>query len=40
MRCIIGVGENKEMLMEALYGQRKKLESIFFFFDENGDGVT
>ena len=25
--------------MDDLYGQRKKLETIFYFFDTNGDGV-
>ena len=26
--------------MDEMYGQRKKLESIFYFFDVNGDGVS
>lgn len=26
--------------MDDMYGQRKKLETVFYFFDSNGDGVS
>jgi serine/threonine-protein phosphatase with EF-hand domain len=31
---------SKVDVMDDMYGQRKKLESIFYFFDTNGDGVS
>jgi hypothetical protein len=27
-------------MMDAMYFQRKKLETIFYYFDTNGDGVS
>ena len=30
---------NSSMALDSLYGQRKKLEAIFNYFDTNGDGV-
>ena len=28
------------MMMDAMYVQRKKLETVFYYFDTNGDGVS
>jgi hypothetical protein len=27
-------------MMDAMYVQRKKLETVFYYFDTNGDGVS
>lgn len=32
------VEENSAITVDSLYGQRQKLETIFHFFDKNGDG--
>lgn len=32
-------GELSDEVMEAMYSQKRQLETIFYFFDSNGDGV-
>jgi serine/threonine-protein phosphatase with EF-hand domain len=32
--------EGTNSVIDDFYGQRKKLETVFYFFDTNGDGVT
>jgi serine/threonine-protein phosphatase with EF-hand domain len=32
--------ENTSNIVDDLYGQRKQLETVFYFFDTNGDGVS
>ena len=33
------VEDNNSITVDSLYGQRQKLETIFYFFDKNGDGT-
>ena len=39
-----GIGASSESagltMMDAMYVQRKKLETVFYYFDINGDGVS
>jgi len=32
--------DNRIGCMDEMYGQRRKLETVFYFFDSNGDGVS
>jgi hypothetical protein len=33
-------GMDAKSVLDDMYGMRKQLETVFYFFDTNGDGVS